>query len=338
MADPTGTEPELALAEAGERGVHLLSIPTPFAVGRVNCYLIEGDPLTLIDAGPRSGQAMAALEEAVEATGHSIDQIELVVATHEHIDHIGNIKTVARRSGAGVAALDLAVERLGDFDRQAMAENGMAVELMIRNGVSEEIATRLRSIAETYRDLGDDVPVDMPLAAGSTVRFGTIDLEVHHRPGHSPSDTIFLDTADGLCFGGDHLLSHISSNPLIARPLDGSPGRTRSLIDYATSLRATREMEISLMLSGHGEPITDHRALIDSYLKAQERRRRKVLKIIRERPRTAHEVASAIWGDVAVTQAYLTMSEVVGHTDILQDEGLVGETERDGLIVFEATE
>ena len=97
-------------------------------------------------------------------------------------------------------------------------------------------------------------------------------------------------------------------------------------------------MEISLMLSGHGEPITDHRALIDSYLKAQERRRRKVLKIIRERPRTAHEVASAIWGDVAVTQAYLTMSEVVGHTDILQDEGLVAEVERDGLIVFEAAE
>ena len=336
MAEEATGQAEAALAAARERGIHLLSIPTPFAVGRVNCYLVEGDPLTLIDAGPRSEQAMEALEEAIAATGNRLEEIGLVVASHEHIDHIGNIRTVAERSGAAVAALDRAVPRLGDFDSHAIAENEMAVELMIRNGVSEEIATRLRSIADTYRDLGDDVPVDTPLSEGSMVRFGSIDLEVHHRPGHSPSDTIFVDPLEGLCFGGDHLLSHISSNPLIARPLDGSPGRTRSLIDYADSLRATRAMDISTMLSGHGEPITDHRALIDSYLKAQERRRRKVLGIIREQPLTAHGIASAIWGDVAVTQAYLTMSEVVGHTDVLQDEGLVTEVERDGLTVFEA--
>jgi len=327
-----------ALDLARSRGVNLLSVPTPFAVGRVNCYLVEGDPLTLIDAGPRSEIAMDALREAVAQTGNQLEDVELVVATHEHIDHIGNIKTVAELSGARVAALDRAVDRLADFDSHASAENEMAVELMIRNGVSEEIAHRLRSIAETYRDLGDDVPVDTPLAAGATVRFGGIDFEVHHRPGHSPSDTIFVEPGGNLCFGGDHLLSHISSNPLVARPLDGSPGRTRSLIDYADSLRRTSEMDISLMLSGHGDPITDHRALIDSYLKAQERRREKVFGIIREEARTAHGIATAIWGDVAVTQAYLTMSEVVGHVDVLQEEGRVREVERDGLITFEAAE
>ena len=335
MADRPGEE---ALETARERGIHLLSIPTPFAVGRVNCYLVEGDPLTLIDAGPRSEIAMDALREAVTATGNRLEDIELVVATHEHIDHIGNIRTVSELARARVAALDRAVDRLSDFGAHATAENEMAVELMIKNGVSEEIATRLRSIAETYRDLGDDVPVDTPLAAGSTVRFGGIEFEVHHRPGHSPSDTIFVEPGGGLCFGGDHLLSHISSNPLVARPLDGSKGRTRSLIDYADSLRRTREMDISLMLSGHGEPIIDHRSLIDSYLKAQDRRRAKVLGIIQEEPRTAHAIASAIWGDVAVTQAYLTMSEVVGHVDVLQEEGKVRETERDGLLVFEAVE
>lgn len=334
VAEPT---PEESLEVVRQRGVHLLSIPTPFAVGRVNCYLVEGDPLTLIDAGPRSGEAFEALESGIAAHGYKLEDLDLVVATHEHIDHIGNIRTVAERSGARVAALEAAIPRLSNFDRYGTAENEMAVQLMIKNGVSEEVATRLRSIAETFRDLGDDVPVDMPLVPGSTVRFGEIELVVHYRPGHSPSDTIFVETNGGLCFGGDHLLSHISSNPLIARPLDGSPGRTRSLIDYANSLRKTREMEIELMLSGHGDPIPDHRSLIDSYLKAQERRRRKVLGIIQEEPRTAHGVAAAIWGDVAVTQAYLTMSEVVGHVDVLQEEGLVTEREIDGLVIFEAT-
>jgi len=40
------------LARAAEAGIHCLAIPTPFAVGRVNCWLIEDEPLTLLDTGP----------------------------------------------------------------------------------------------------------------------------------------------------------------------------------------------------------------------------------------------------------------------------------------------
>lgn len=48
-------------ARAAEAGIHRLAIPTPFAVGRVNVYLIEDDPLTLVDAGPNSGTSFDEL-------------------------------------------------------------------------------------------------------------------------------------------------------------------------------------------------------------------------------------------------------------------------------------
>ena len=48
---------------AVEAGIHALPIPTPFAVGRVNCYLIEDEPLTLLDSGPNSGRALDELDE-----------------------------------------------------------------------------------------------------------------------------------------------------------------------------------------------------------------------------------------------------------------------------------
>ena len=54
--------PEAALARAAEAGIHLLRIPTPFAVGRVNTYLIEDGPLTLVDSGPNSGRALDELQ------------------------------------------------------------------------------------------------------------------------------------------------------------------------------------------------------------------------------------------------------------------------------------
>ena len=64
---PSERDPVEVLAEAAEAGIHCLPVPTPFAVGRVNCYLIEGDPLTLIDAGPRSERSLSELEALVEA-------------------------------------------------------------------------------------------------------------------------------------------------------------------------------------------------------------------------------------------------------------------------------
>ena len=60
--DPLVTmTPEEALEQAALAGIHCLRIPTPFAVGRVNTYLIEDEPLTLIDTGPNSGKALDEL-------------------------------------------------------------------------------------------------------------------------------------------------------------------------------------------------------------------------------------------------------------------------------------
>ena len=80
-------------------------MPTPFLVGRVNCYLIEDDPLTLVDTGPNSGKSLDELERALRPHGHAIEDLELIVITHQHMDHIGLLEILARRSGAEVAAL-----------------------------------------------------------------------------------------------------------------------------------------------------------------------------------------------------------------------------------------
>ncbi len=54
-----------------------------------------------------------------------------------------------------------------------------------------------------------------------------------------------------------------------------------------------------------------------------------------ERARSAHEIAHDLWGNVAVTQAYLTLSEVLGHLDLLAERGEVREVETGGVVVWE---
>ena len=330
--------PEEALEQAALAGIHRLQIPTPFAVGRVNCYLLEDEPLTLIDTGPNSGKALDELQGQLAERGHSIDDLELVILTHQHIDHLGLVEIVVEHSGAEVAALGLAAERLANFGEDAEREDEFAVELMLRNGIPQEVAFALQSVSRSFRGWGSKAEVTRPLEDGETVQFRDRTLQTLHRPGHSPSDTVFWDERRKILIAADHLIAHISSNPLITRPLDGSSQRTQALVTYIESMRKTREMPAEIVLSGHGEPIVDHVTLIDDRLAKHDRRKEKIYGLIAEQPRTGYEIAQAIWGDVAVTQAFLTLSEVIGHADLLLNEDRVREVAADDVVRYEATE
>ena len=101
-------------------------------------------------------------------------------------------------------------------------------------------------------------------------------------------------------------------------------------------MRKTREMPAEIVLSGHGDPIVDHVALIDDRLAKHERRKEKIYELIAEQPRSGYEIAQAIWGNVAVTQAFLTLSEVIGHADLLVNEGRVREGDDGKVVRYEA--
>jgi glyoxylase-like metal-dependent hydrolase (beta-lactamase superfamily II) len=323
-------------APAAAAGIHRLAIPTPFAVGRVNVYVIEDEPLTLVDAGPNSGTSFDELQRGIAGLGHSLEDIELVIVTHQHIDHLGLVSLVASHSGAQVAALDAAIPFMANFSDEAQADDDFARDIMLRNGIAEDVVSALQSVSRAFRAWGAPVDVTRPLRDGEALELRDRTLHVHHRPGHSPTDTVFHDRERRILIAADHLLGHISSNPLITRPRDGSNQRPQALVHYLESLAATRAMDAGLVLPGHGDPITDHRALIDQRFVLHRRRADKIHRLLAEQPRSAYEIAQALWGNIAVTQAYLTLSEVLGHLDVLANEGRVQESEREGVVVFEA--
>jgi glyoxylase-like metal-dependent hydrolase (beta-lactamase superfamily II) len=208
---------------------------------------------------------------------------------------------------------------------------------MLRHGIPEDVVRALQTVSRSFRAWGAKARVTRPLRDGETLELRDRRLEAQHRPGHSPSDTLFWDAERRILLAADHLIKHISSNPLIARPLDGSRERPQALVTYIESMLRTRELPAEIVLPGHGDPITDHVALIDERLALHQRRAEKIRELIAERPRSGYELAQALWGNVAVTQAFLTLSEVVGHVDLLINAGLVREVGEDGVIRYEST-
>jgi glyoxylase-like metal-dependent hydrolase (beta-lactamase superfamily II) len=326
-------EDEAGFADAAAAGVHRISLPTPFLVGRVNCYLIEDEPLTLVDTGPNSAKSLDELEAGLRALGHTVKELGLIVLTHQHMDHLGAIATLADRSGAEIAAFDGLTGYLEDFTASAIADDAFSMEIMRRHGVPPDVVDSLAAVGAAFRSFGSGGEVSRPLRDGDALTLRDRALTVHHRPGHSPSDLVFADQRRAMLIAGDHLLARISSNPVVSRPLTPGPHgtsaaeRPHALEDYIASMRATQRMDVTLVLGGHGAPTDDHVALVDSRLRMHERRARKVLELLSDGPLTGYEMAARMWGNVAVTQAFLTISELLGHLDLLIADGLVVEDE-----------
>jgi len=324
-------------ARAASEGIDRLAIPTPFAVGRVNTYLLRDSPLTLVDSGPNSAKALDELERALAGHGVRVEDLELLVVSHQHIDHLGLLDVLARRSGAEVAALDVLAPYVERYADGAEADDEFSERLMARHGIPEDVRMALRSVSMAFRAWGSSASVSRVLRDGEVLSLRDRSLRVLHRPGHSPTDTVFWDEERRILLAADHLLKHISSNPLVSRLPDAPPdpeNRPRALVMYLESLRATRAMPASLVLPGHGDPIDDHVALIDERFALHRRRADKIHGLIVDGPLSAYEIAQALWGNVAVTQAYLTLSEVLGHVDLLLEDGRAVEVDAGDVVRF----
>jgi glyoxylase-like metal-dependent hydrolase (beta-lactamase superfamily II) len=306
-----------------------IAIPVPY-LGSVNLWLLKGEPLTLVDAGPANEEALVALEEQLTAHGLAVEDIELLLITHHHLDHSGLAAAIKERSGAQIAA-HRGTARWGvAYHERAAEEHRFTVALMAAHGVPEHlIAGSEPFFAHIIRD-SSDFDTDRILSDGDTIRAGGRALRVVFRPGHSTTDTLFVDETSGDAFVGDHLLANISSGAeLMPTELPGDE-RRRALLEYLGNLRKTAVMQLGTCYTGHGPTIDDHRQLIEERMAFHSSRLDLIAHHVDTGLGTAFDVARKLWSDeVAATQTVLAIWEVLGHLDILVNRGTVMEAVAD---------
>jgi glyoxylase-like metal-dependent hydrolase (beta-lactamase superfamily II) len=318
----------------------IVEIPLPLPhVGSVNAWLLKGAPLTLIDTGPREDRALDALEAGLRGEGVRLEDVELVLGTHHHLDHLGLAATIQRRAGARIAVLDATAGYMERYaDRSAM-ERRFSRALMAHHGVPAAIIADSDDFWAYIVEGSERFDADVRLRHGDRIHAGGRELRVLARPGHSTTDTLFVDDAAGIAFVGDHLLARISSNTEIypADEPDGTRPRTRS--EYLANLRRTAAMPLRRLLTGHGRPVTEHRRLVEARLDEHRRRCRRIAAILEEGPRSAFAIAAGLWSEATLAeQPLFVVWEVLGHLDLLIDAGVAAERiGDDGQARFELT-
>jgi glyoxylase-like metal-dependent hydrolase (beta-lactamase superfamily II) len=305
----------------------IVQIPIPLMyLGSVNVWLLRGEPLTLVDTGPANEEAFTSLERQLADHGTRVEEIELVLITHHHLDHSGLATAIKKRSGAQIAAHRETARWGRRYHEHVAAERRFTLALMASHGVPDDAI----AVSEAFftRIVAESRPfeTDLVLPDGDTVRAGGRSLRAVFRPGHSTTDTLFVDETYDAAFVGDHLLANITSGvELMPTELPGNE-RRRALLDYLGNLRKTQAMQVRTCYPGHGPTIDDHRALIDERIAFHAERLDRIVEHVAGGCHTAFEIARKLWSDeVAQTQPILVTWEVLGHLDVLVNRGTVRE-------------
>ncbi len=309
--------------------LHTFSIPTPFPVGPVNVYLAEGEPLTLVDAGPCYDPAREALGKALAGCGYRVADLRRIIITHAHADHCGLAAELVRASGAEVLSHAASLPWLGKHAN--MRQLAFYAEVMRWAGVPVKMLVGLSGMRRGIERYGEPVVPDGTLADGDVLQLGGEDWQVLHTPGHAGDLICLYQPQRRLLISSDHLLRDISSNPIVEPPAPGETERPRRLVEYMAQLRRVAELDVALALPGHGPPITDHRALIRERLAFHEERSHHMLEVMGDDACTAHGIASVLFPDLDSVNYFLAISEVIGHLQWLEVEGRVAHNERGGV-------
>ncbi len=311
-----------------------LTVPTPFYIGDVNVYLIKEEPLTLIDAGPKTSDASDALRGKLKQNGVQIRDIRRIVLTHTHTDHCGLAKQI--RDEAKNAEVFVHKWETGHLFNSLEREEHR--NLLLRAGVPINLSSDLQTIykdAALFTDaLGENEFSE--LKDESELEFASGVLKVLHTPGHTPGSCSFFREANRTLIAGDTILKRITPNPIVSPdPIDANK-RFKSLGEYLVSLARIRLLAPTLIYGGHFEPITDFEEVFHRYVRSIDERQKKIIALVPKDGVTAFDVANKLFPDAIGKgfHQFLAISEAVAHLDYAETERKISVEIKEGAELY----
>lgn len=271
-------------ATVEEQGAGVVRIAMPFTGfdAGLNVHLVRGDgPLTLVDAAAALPGVSRMLGGALATLGLGYADIEQVVLTHHHLDHIGLTGEIVAAGGARVVANAAVAGVLADPPAHFHGELDWGIAHGRRHGARAALP---------YTTAIPAVTVDRVLADGERFAAGDLTLTTVLRPGHSASDTLFVAEDAAVAFVGDHLWDGSPVTPVL-----GTMSGERPATGYVAGLARTRELSGHRLLAGHGATIDDVAGLHDERLAKLETRVERAREALTGEPAATWDLGGRIW-------------------------------------------
>lgn len=315
-----------------KNGIAQLTLPTPFPVGDVHAFLIKGDRLTLVDAGPKTEEAWEAFKTQLKDLSLAPDDIEQVVLTHHHPDHVGGLDFLS--PSLDVFGHFLNERWINRTDEFLQINEQFHRDMFYECGVPEQYLQFLGRMKGSLR-YSCDRPLTSTISEGDSPP-GLEDWKVVETPGHAQSHIMLLREKDGVAIGGDHILANISPNPILEPPHSEGSDRPRPLVQYNQSLKKLLDYPVKTVYAGHGPEVYELDQLIGKRLERQHSRAMQVKEWLKIETLSVFELCRKLFPKVFERELSLAISETVGQIDYLLSIGEVEATREGKKLLYSA--
>lgn len=296
--------------------IEKLVIPTPFPVGPINVYLVVDDPITLVDTGPKTDQAVAALREQLSKLGFKTEDVKRIILTHTHEDHCGLAGMLQGESGARVYVHEWELHNISDH-RQTRVDP----DLLKRTGATGEELEGMAARYQLIHHLADAVEDVEAYRDEQEFVFASGALRVIHTPGHTPGSSCLLREGARLLLAGDTILKNITPNPVLNRDPINPNRRFPSLGEYLVSLARIRALAPTLIKTSHGDDVIDYEEHFYRLIRHIHERLAKVISLVPKQGITAWEMSKMMFPKASDINRFLAVSEAVANLDLAVAEG-----------------
>jgi glyoxylase-like metal-dependent hydrolase (beta-lactamase superfamily II) len=296
----------------------------------MNSYVIvDEDRHLMVDPGMAHPASNEAMDKAIGDLGLDMERTDFFI-THHHLDHFGAVSRLLR----GSSRIYMSKAEADFIERVASGE------------VAEEMTVFFRMLG--FADLE---PMDLVsqfygseyrqrrswpfhyVADGDAVVRGRRRFTCLVAPGHSIAHGCLYESSRGILISGDRITAGVQFM------LD----RADPFADHFQSLAQLKEMDVKLVLPGHGSPFSDHVKRINQVRTHHEGRIEAIHSVLRKNGKDAYEATLALDERLTDREAISTMSPVMrfihtrhtfGYLRHLTAEGRARQEPHNGRILF----
>ncbi len=325
-------------------GIHQLQLPLPISsLKYVNIYLIQGDNgYLLVDTGWNTEEAFNSLKGQLAVSGIALEDISQIVVTHIHPDHYGLTGRLKQLSQAKIFFHYLE-ENL--IEARYIHMEGLLEQLehwLHTNGViTDELPDIQTASVGMERFVAPTLP-DTVLCGGETISTGLFSFQVIWTPGHSPGHICLYEPARKILLAGDHLLPDITPNVGLHPQSSGNP-----LGDYLNSINTVKELNVNLVLPGHGNPFNDMQLRVEELIQHHQRRNSEILQTINAEQKTAYQISTEVtwmsgtsgasWQKLTPLDKRFAILETLAHLESMRADGKVSKLFKDDATYYQST-
>jgi glyoxylase-like metal-dependent hydrolase (beta-lactamase superfamily II) len=313
-------------------GIAKITLPTPYAVGDVNVYLIKGERLTLVDCGVKTKESWVAFKAQLAQLQLNPNDIEQVIITHHHADHVGMLDFLSDKAVVYGHRLNERWIKPTEafFQEQENFFRGQFLEF----GLPQEFLPSLSTLRQSFK-YSCNRSLNGELVEGMRPP-GLSEWTVIETPGHAQSQIGLFREKDGVLIGGDLLLAHISPNPLLEPPVPGDKERPKPQLQHNHSMKKLLSYPIQFVYTGHGEEVFQLKELVEKRLIHQHERAMKVNNWLKEEQQTVFELCKRLFPAAYKRELILTLSETVGQLDYLSSIGEISSSKDHQHVLYQA--